>query len=258
MFVNCHKEAVMRTALLLIAGAALLFAADPTEPVYWSAAKTKDLDKQAASRLNKESGLGTSRLMDSAFILYREGNSMAEIHTKLADMIVARDGECTMIVGGKIVEREAKRAGRNSRSLHRGWNEIPNDRGRYAVRPREHRAPIRNRAGEALYGHDHQGDSEAVKDWIVVFRNPGAAVMAHAPPCGSGAWSIGRNFGDTLDCRKDDRPRSSLVPRVASWVSGRLALVDFVSQVVQRPHLGGRRRRRCQTAARRRRRDFEI
>lgn len=95
----------MRSALLLIAaGAGLLFAADPTEPVFWSAAKTKDLDKQAASRLNKEAGLGTSRLMDSAFILYREGNSMAEIHTKLADMIVARDGECTMIVGGKIVD----------------------------------------------------------------------------------------------------------------------------------------------------------
>jgi len=95
----------MRTGLPLIAvGAGLIFAADPTEPVFWSAAKTKDLDKQAASRLNKESGLGTSRLMDSAFILYREGNSMAEIHTKLADMIVARDGECTMIVGGKIID----------------------------------------------------------------------------------------------------------------------------------------------------------
>jgi len=95
----------MRSTLLLIAaGAALVFAADPTEPVFWSTAKTKDLDKQAASRLNKESGLGTSRLMDSAFILYREGNSMAEIHTKQADMILARDGECTMIVGGKIID----------------------------------------------------------------------------------------------------------------------------------------------------------
>ncbi len=95
----------MRIVLLLIAvGAAVLTAADPTEPVYWSAARTKDLDKQASSRLNQESGLGTSRLMDSAFILYREGNSMAEIHTKQADMIVARDGECTLLVGGKIVD----------------------------------------------------------------------------------------------------------------------------------------------------------
>src|ERR1700683_2049052 len=95
----------MRTILLLVtAGVAILTAADPVDAVYWSAAKTKDLDKQAASRLNKESGLGTSRLMDSAFILHREGNSMAEIHTKQADMIVARDGECNMIVGGKIVD----------------------------------------------------------------------------------------------------------------------------------------------------------
>ena len=95
----------MRFVILFVTMAvAILTAADPTDAVYWSAAKTKDLDKQAASRLNKESGLGTSRLMDSAFILYREGNSMAEIHTKLADMIVARDGECTMIVGGKIVD----------------------------------------------------------------------------------------------------------------------------------------------------------
>ncbi len=96
---------MIRTILVLVtAGMAILMAADPTEPVYWSAAKTKDLDKQAAARLNKESGLGSARLMDSAFILYREGNSMAEIHTKQADMIVARDGECTMLVGGKIVD----------------------------------------------------------------------------------------------------------------------------------------------------------
>ena len=98
------RTVLLMTTLVTTAGVALLLAADPTEPVYWSAAKTRDLDKQAASRLNKESGLGTSRLMDSAFILYREGNSMAEIHTKQADFIVARDGECTMLVGGKIVD----------------------------------------------------------------------------------------------------------------------------------------------------------
>src|SRR5271170_2336691 len=96
----------MRKTSLLLAVAALvtLQAADPTAPIYWSAAQTTELDKTAASRLNKESGLGTSRLMDSAFILYREGNSMAEIHTKQADVIVAREGECTMLVGGKIVD----------------------------------------------------------------------------------------------------------------------------------------------------------
>ena len=106
MMVNAlPQEALMRVLLLFLTVAAtVLTAADPSDPVYWSAAKTKELDKQAASRLNKESGLGTSRLMDSAFILYREGNSTAEIHTKQADMIVARNGECTMLVGGRIID----------------------------------------------------------------------------------------------------------------------------------------------------------
>lgn len=42
--------------------------------------------------------------MDSAFVLYRVGNSQAEIHTKQADFIVVRDGEGTVLAGGKIVD----------------------------------------------------------------------------------------------------------------------------------------------------------
>lgn len=103
----------MRTAILLLAVAALvpLRAADPTTPVYWSAAQTLELDKTAASRLNKKAGLGTSRLMDSAFILYREGNSQAEIHTDLADFIFFREGEGAVIIGGKIVNAKPTGAG---------------------------------------------------------------------------------------------------------------------------------------------------
>ncbi len=95
----------MRNSTLLLALAALvpLRAADPTTPVYWSADQTRELDKAAASRLNKAAGLGTSRLMDSAFILYREGNSQAEIHTEQADFIFFREGQGAVIVGGKIV-----------------------------------------------------------------------------------------------------------------------------------------------------------
>jgi len=95
----------MRIPILLLAVAALvpLRAADPTAPVYWSADRTGELDKAAASRLNKTAGLGTSRLMDSAFILYREGNSQAEIHTGLADFIFFREGEGAVIVGGQVV-----------------------------------------------------------------------------------------------------------------------------------------------------------
>jgi mannose-6-phosphate isomerase-like protein (cupin superfamily) len=96
-------------ALLLAVSA--LQAADPATPVYWSAGKTKELDQSAASRLNKAAGLGTSRLMDSAFILYREGNSQAEIHTQLADFIFFREGEGAVIVGGKIVNGKPTAAG---------------------------------------------------------------------------------------------------------------------------------------------------
>jgi len=91
------------TALLAVAALLPLWAADPTTPIYWSAAQTKELDQTAASRLNKKAGLGTSRLMDSAFILYREGNSQAEIHIEQADFIFFREGEGAVIVGGKIV-----------------------------------------------------------------------------------------------------------------------------------------------------------
>lgn len=103
----------MRTAILIFAITAFapLHAADPTAPVYWSAAKTQELDKSAAARLNKQAGLGTSRLMDSAFILYREGNSQAEIHTDQADFIFFREGEGAVIIGGKIVNPHPTGAG---------------------------------------------------------------------------------------------------------------------------------------------------
>ena len=156
----------MKTACYcsITAGVALLTAADPTEAVYWSAGKTKDLDKQAASRLNKESGLGTSRLMDSAFILYREGNSMAEIHTKLADMIVARDGECTMLVGGKIVDGKPSGQDEIRGASIEGANEISDGGGRYALCPGQHRPSVRDPAGKALHGDHHQSHAEARRE----------------------------------------------------------------------------------------------
>jgi uncharacterized protein YfaQ (DUF2300 family) len=80
-----------------------LRAADPATAVYWNAGQLKDLDKKAAGKLNPALHLGSERLLDSAFVLYRDGPSMAEIHTKLADVIVARDGEGAVLVGGKIV-----------------------------------------------------------------------------------------------------------------------------------------------------------
>jgi mannose-6-phosphate isomerase-like protein (cupin superfamily) len=103
----------MRILASLLAAAALvsLHAADPTAPIHWTAAQTKELDQSAKSKLNKEAGLGTSRLMDSAFILYREGNSQAEIHTEQADFIFFREGEGAMLMGGKVVNGKPTGAG---------------------------------------------------------------------------------------------------------------------------------------------------
>ncbi len=103
----------MRNAVFLLAAVALvsLQAADPTSAIRWTAGQTKELDQSAKSKLNKEAGLGTSRLMDSAFILYREGNSQAEIHTEQADFIFFREGEGAMLIGGKVINGKSTGAG---------------------------------------------------------------------------------------------------------------------------------------------------
>jgi hypothetical protein len=43
-------------------------------------------------------------MLDSAFVAYRDGNGEAEIHEKLADLLLIRSGEGVVLVGGKIVE----------------------------------------------------------------------------------------------------------------------------------------------------------
>ncbi len=95
----------MRNALLLAATCLLsLQGADPAQPLFWSASQLKDVDKKANSKLNPERHLGTERLLDSAFVAFRNGPGEAEIHEKLADLLLIRSGEGTVLVGGKIVE----------------------------------------------------------------------------------------------------------------------------------------------------------
>jgi mannose-6-phosphate isomerase-like protein (cupin superfamily) len=88
-----------------------LQAADPVTPIYWSAAKTKELAQQAKSQLSKETGMATSRLMDSAFIVHREKTSQAEAHATQADYLIINDGAGTILVGGKIVNGQTARPG---------------------------------------------------------------------------------------------------------------------------------------------------
>jgi mannose-6-phosphate isomerase-like protein (cupin superfamily) len=94
----------MKATILLLIFALTLPAADPSQPVFWSAAQQKDFDKQALSKLNADRHLGTERLLDSAFVAYRNGNGEAEIHEKQADLLLIRSGTGTVLVGGKIVD----------------------------------------------------------------------------------------------------------------------------------------------------------
>jgi mannose-6-phosphate isomerase-like protein (cupin superfamily) len=81
-----------------------VLAADPSQPLFWSSGQQKDFDKQALSKLNPDRHLGTERLLDSAFVAYRNGSGEAEIHEKQADLLMIRSGEGTVLIGGRIVE----------------------------------------------------------------------------------------------------------------------------------------------------------
>ena len=91
-------------ALLIVASVFALQAADPAQPQFWSATQQKDFDKSALAKLNPERHLGTERMLDSAFVAFRNGNGEAEIHVKQADLLLIRSGEGTVLVGGQIVE----------------------------------------------------------------------------------------------------------------------------------------------------------
>jgi mannose-6-phosphate isomerase-like protein (cupin superfamily) len=95
----------MKASLFLVlTGSVALVAADPPQAMFWSSAQQKDFDKQALAKLNSDRHLGTERLLDSAFVAYRNGNGEAELHEKQADLLLIRSGEGTVLVGGKMVE----------------------------------------------------------------------------------------------------------------------------------------------------------
>src|ERR1700758_3640855 len=90
--------------LLAVTCLAALQAADPTQPLFWSASQLKDIDKKANAKLNPERHLGTERLMDSAFVAFRNGSGEAELHVKQADLLLIRSGSGTVLVGGEMID----------------------------------------------------------------------------------------------------------------------------------------------------------
>ena len=75
------------------------------QPILWSAKQLADLEKKIQSNVDQERHLGLERLIEGgATLIYRDGPSEAEVHTKLADFITVRSGEGEVLIGGTIVE----------------------------------------------------------------------------------------------------------------------------------------------------------
>ena len=105
----CLLAARIAAASFLVVGPA--HAADPTTPVYWSAEKTREIMRDAAGRVNKETGMSPQRFGDSMFLMHREKTSGAEAHTESADFIIVNGGAGTIVIGGTILNGKPERPG---------------------------------------------------------------------------------------------------------------------------------------------------
>lgn len=103
----------LQIALLLVAGG-LLQAADPTGAVLWSGGQLDALHKEASTHMD-ETKSGMNPLVKeskfNAIVFHREGPGPAEIHEKLADFLIVREGEGAVLVGGKAVNPKPTTAG---------------------------------------------------------------------------------------------------------------------------------------------------
>jgi mannose-6-phosphate isomerase-like protein (cupin superfamily) len=78
-------------------------AGDPVTPVFWSAKQMADLGAEAGTRVSPDTHMAGVRLVSSASMIYRAGDSGSEIHEKLADFISVLEGEGAILVGGKMI-----------------------------------------------------------------------------------------------------------------------------------------------------------
>jgi sugar lactone lactonase YvrE/mannose-6-phosphate isomerase-like protein (cupin superfamily) len=99
-------------AVALVFTATLAIAQQPTgtaqQPIVWSAKQLAELEKKIASNIDPARHLGLERMVEGgATLIYRDGPSEAEVHTRLADFITIRSGEGQVLIGGTIVEGRA-------------------------------------------------------------------------------------------------------------------------------------------------------
>src|SRR5215471_20659270 len=78
-------------------------AANPPDPVFWSAQHIRELADTMKPRVDPNTHNAGMALIPSANLIYREGDSGSEIHEKTADIIFVHEGEGTILVGGKMI-----------------------------------------------------------------------------------------------------------------------------------------------------------
>ena len=78
-------------------------AGDPVTPIFWSARQMADLGAEAGTRVSPDTHMAGVRLVQSASMIYRAGDSGSEIHEKQADFISVLEGEGAILVGGKMI-----------------------------------------------------------------------------------------------------------------------------------------------------------
>jgi mannose-6-phosphate isomerase-like protein (cupin superfamily) len=83
---------------------------DPATPVFWTAAQMKEIDARLAARQDPVMHNAGTRLIASANAIYRTGPSQSEIHQKQGEIIFVREGEGTILVGGKMIGGKLDRA----------------------------------------------------------------------------------------------------------------------------------------------------
>ena len=153
------RVALIAASILLVMGGVVLVgqvpggpATDPKTAVFWSAAQTKEIDARLAPRVSSQTNMAGQSLLASASVIYRTGPSQSEIHEKEADLIFVREGEGSIVAGGKIVGGKPERP-----------NEVRGDSIEGGTR-----YPVS--AGDTLYvpaNTPHQFFVEKGKHWVI-------------------------------------------------------------------------------------------
>lgn len=111
LFTLRYTPGMRQLVLILAASVVVATSVAAQAPLLFTAQQLQDALAKAKSSIDPMFHRGVQRLTDSATLIYRDGPSEAEVHTDRADFIVVREGQGTMLIGGKILEGRATGVG---------------------------------------------------------------------------------------------------------------------------------------------------